>query len=312
MSPRIIGSYYIIIPLFVLAFWAAVANFFIPSTVVTNLATIALTIIIAIGAIGQWLLPQHPPSSSPPPPLSPFCSFLKKQVVIYTVLCFLIGGGGSGWYVYTQLHPDNSFAHIVEGKTPFIKGFSDQWKPQDKDAGSCSPHPETETYSLVALPQVKGSAVPQAGGIYACYPTLDLAVPGDIALEVDMEVNGGDEAGIEFKVTSSDSSSQMDNFYLYSINIKDSTYHLAKDKVMKPGSDLPRTDRSSSAIIPGINSKNTLALTMIGRTICMYINQPQLRCVDDKNDLYGTGTIGLYVGAYPGRVTFSRLSVWDL
>jgi hypothetical protein len=203
-----------------------------------------------------------------------------------------------------RFHPDNSFASIVIGKSTVNTDFlSTRWDHGDKYAGSCSPHFETDSYDLVAWSQLRSSAKPQPGGTYACFLTPNFTIAGNMALQIDMKINNGDEAGIIFKDTN------FYTHYLYSINITTGAYELSKDRANIP--TLLDAATQNGDIHTGVDSTNTLALTMIGNTICLYANQTQLHCIPDAQP-YETGTIGLYVGAYPGDVTFSALTVWQL
>jgi hypothetical protein len=286
-----------IITIVLVALFAGIASIVISSPIATSIANIANTMVAAcvtLAIVLQWQLPQPAP-----PPLPP--QWVKRVATCFVILLLL--GTGTDVFLGIRFHPDNSIAHVVEGKSTVNTDFiSTRWDHGDKAGGSCSPHPETDSYDLVAWPQQRGSVKPQPGGVYACFLTSNFVIAGNIALQINMKMNDGEEAGVLFK------DSGAGNHYLYSINITTGAYRLSKTVANK---STPMDTAQNSAINKGVNSTNTLALTMIDHTICLYANQGLLHCIPAPEPSE-TGTIGLFVGTYPGNVTFSALKVWEL
>ncbi len=291
-----------ILAVIIIAFCVEAASMLASNTTIANIVTTGVTFIATLALVFQW----HFPQTQAPQPLP------RKWLMIAcaSLLVLLVFGIMGGVFIYHQLLPNTSFTHIIEGKSTVTTDFlPTRWDHSVVSQGSCSPHPETDSFDVIASSQVKGSAKPQPGGIFSCALASDFAIAGNMALQVTMTMNNGAVAGVTFKDTNTDNTdNNPHNFYLYSINAMTGDYQLSKAAANQ---STIMDEAQNPAIHKGFNSPNTLALTLIDQRICLYANQSLLHCIPPDHQPYETGTIGLFVGAYPGNVTFSGLKVWE-
>ncbi len=297
---------FVILAAIIIAFCFETASMLASNTAIANIVTTSVTFVATLALILQWQFPQ----TQSPQPLS------RKELTIASAslaLVMVVGTIG-GVFAYNQLLPNNSFAHIVEGKSTVNTDFLfTQWDHGDIGQGSCTPHPQidpqTSSFDVVAWSQAKDSTKPQPGGTFSCALAPNVTIAGNMALQVTMSMNDGAVAGVTFKDTNTyNTHDHPHNFYLYSINVITGHYQFSK---AESNQSTNMDDAENPAIHKGLNSPNTLALTMIDQRICLYANQSLLHCIPDQQP-YETGTIGLFVGAYPGNATFSALKVWEL
>ena len=289
---------FVSVAVIIIATCIVIASMLASNAITANIVTTVVTFITTLALVFQW----HFPQTQAPQSLSRGWLWIAGVSLLVVIVVGIIGGR----LVYLQQHPSDPFTQVTKGQSPIPTDFGnrwdhgDIWAPSGIGLGSCIPSPQTHSFNVVAKPQ--------PGGFFSCNLNVNFTLGGDMALQVDIEMNAGEEAGITFK---DNNINNGHNYYVYSIDSVTGSYQLEKDQNNQPTPPGGLTGTQSSAIHKGLNSSNTLALTMIGQRICLYANQSYLDCVRDPQP-YATGTIGVYVGAYPGNATFSALKVWAL
>jgi eukaryotic-like serine/threonine-protein kinase len=130
--------------------------------------------------------------------------------------------------------------------------------------------------------------------------------PSNIACQVQMTINKGNEGGIGFRASNATKTHPV-LFYIFALN-RDGTYTL----IVFDGTSKILLHRSSAAIRVGLKQSNLLTIIAQGKQITLYINRHYIASISD--DTSTSGLIFLFAESLPDAtdVSFSNAQVWRL
>ncbi len=126
----------------------------------------------------------------------------------------------------------------------------------------------------------------------------------NLAYQVQMTIEAGDQGGITFR-----SDSSTGSFYYFEIN-KDGTYMLKaySNYTLMPKGILLKG--FSAAIKTGLKQTNLIAITAVDNTITLYVNMQYIGSITDNSYYHGQiGVVAEDIG-HPTEVVFSNAKVW--
>ena len=135
---------------------------------------------------------------------------------------------------------------------------------------------------------------------------LLIRIFGNFALEVQLTITQGDCGGITFR------DDNNGHFYKFEI-CQDGTYGVSKYSSYSSGTMLQKA--TGSAIRPGLNQQNKMAVVSSSSTLIFYVNEQQIDQEQDSN--YTPGKIALIASPFSPNghatdVAYSDARLWTL
>ncbi len=252
-------------------------------------------------------LPVPPPQEVFPimaeekPRVKPLKSFFQgnKRVLIASVLMLvLVIGSTFGLFIYYAHVPSHSVA-ANNSKGNHISSNSNSSTPALQDKSFADPAAQPFINDPLTGPDPhyawhvghhcyfvdKSYQFHMPNGVNYCL--MENMQLQDIEYHITVRILEGTQAGIVFRA---DDNSRL---YYFSINIS-GRYEL--DIVDNPVYKKSLLAGDSSAIVPGLNQPNTLAVIARGNTFALFINGQEVGQIADK--MFASGHIGVAVGDY--------------